>query len=282
MSLDAPNGAGSSRARAQFAPPRILARMIRLQRLAKRFGSFEAVKGIDLEIPAGQLVGLLGPNGAGKSTTIKMLTGMLSPSSGSAEIGGHDVVRDPLAVKRIIGYVPETGAVFETLTAMEYLELVAALHELPEHEVQSRIERFLGFFDLSKSETRGRPLSAFSKGMRQKVVITAALLHDPSVVFFDEPLNGLDANAALLFKTLVANLAREGKTVVWCSHVLETVERICERVVIVNQGRILADGSVAQVLERTGCATLEQAFNQLTSTTDLAQRAEDMARSMKR
>lgn len=254
--------------------------MIRLQKLAKRFGAFEAVRGIDLDIPAGQLVGLLGPNGAGKSTTIKMLTGMLTPTSGTAEIGGFDVTKDPLSVKRIIGYVPETGAVFETLTAREYLELVAALHAIPEKEVHERIQRFLTFFDLSEAEARSAPLSTFSKGMRQKVVITAALLHNPSVVFFDEPLNGLDANAALLFKTLVTSLAREGKTVVWCSHILDVVERICERVVIVHSGRVIEDGNVPEILQRTQASSLEQAFNQLTSTQNLSQRAEDMARAI--
>ncbi len=255
--------------------------MIRLQKLAKRFGSFEAVRGIDLEIPSGQLVGLLGPNGAGKSTTLKMLTGTLVPTSGTAEIDGFDVAKDPLAVKKILGYVPETGAVFEALTGREYLELVAALHGIPENEVDARIERFLSFFDLSAADARSAPLSTFSKGMRQKIVITAALLHNPRVVFFDEPLNGLDANAALLFKTLVTNLAKEGKTVVWCSHILDVVERICERVVIVHQGRVLEDGTVPAILERHKAASLEQAFNLLTSSQNLAQRAEDMARTLK-
>ncbi|MBI5365308.1 MAG: ABC transporter ATP-binding protein [Planctomycetes bacterium] len=254
--------------------------MIRLNQLTKRFGAFEAVRGIDLEIPAGQLVGLLGPNGAGKSTTLKMLTGTLVPTSGTAEIAGIDVARDPLAVKKLLGYVPETGAVFEALTGREYLELVAALHHIPEREVDERIERFLTFFDLSTAEARSKPLSTFSKGMRQKIVITAALLHNPQVVFFDEPLNGLDANAALLFKTLVTSLAKEGKTVVWCSHILDVVEKICERVVIVNQGRVLEDGTVPAILERHHATSLEQAFNQLTSTENLHQRAEDMARTL--
>jgi ABC-2 type transport system ATP-binding protein len=254
--------------------------MIRLKKLTKIYGGLRAVDGIDLEIPDGQLVGLLGPNGAGKSTTLKMMTGMLTPSAGLAEIGGHDVARDPLAVKRIIGYVPETGAVFETLTAREYLELVAALHSIPGDEVAQRIDRFLAFFELSA--TLSQPLSTFSKGMRQKVVITAALLHNPEVVFFDEPLNGLDANAALLFKSLVTSLARDGKTVVWCSHILDVVERICERVVVIHKGRIVEDGPVAAILERTKTTSLETAFNQLTSTQNLLQRAEDMARTLAR
>jgi len=256
--------------------------MIRTRQLVKSYGTREAVRGIDLEIPAGQLVGLLGPNGAGKSTTIKMLTGMLTPTSGTAEVAGFDVVRNPLEAKREIGYVPESGAVFEALTAMEYLELVAALHSIPQPEVKGRIERFLAFFELGAQDTRSKPLASFSKGMRQKVVLTAALLHNPRIVFLDEPLDGLDANTALQFKTLIQSLAREGKTIVYCSHILDVVERMCERVVIIHQGRILEDGSVPQILERSGTASLEQAFNRLTSTQDQAQRAEDMARAMQR
>src|SRR6266436_7053602 len=182
--------------------------MIKLRNLTKLFGPQVAVHGIDLDIPDGQLVGLLGPNGAGKSTTIKMLTGMLLPTSGTAEVGGFDVVQDPLGVKRIIGYVPETGAVFEALTGWEYLQLVAALYHIPESEANERIERFGQFFDLTIDTLQDKQLSAYSKGMRQKVVITAALLHNPKIVFLDEPLNGLDANAALSLKTLITSLAR--------------------------------------------------------------------------
>ena len=238
--------------------------------------------GIDLEIPAGQLVGLLGPNGAGKSTTIKMLTGMLEPTSGTAEIAGFDVVRNPLNVKRIIGYVPETGAVFETLTGWEYLQLVAALYHIPEDEAAARIDRFAQFFDLMDVTLRDTQLSAFSKGMRQKVVITAALLHNPDVVFFDEPLNGLDANAALKLKTLISSLARDGKTIVYCSHILDVVERICERVVIIHKGALVADGTVQELMEQTDQDSLEQVFNKLTATENLLVRAEEFARLLSR
>ena len=226
--------------------------MIKIRQFSKEFGRQVAVRQIDLDVPAGQLVGLLGPNGAGKSTTIKMLTGMLLPTSGTAEVGGFDVVADPLSVKRIIGYVPETGAVFESLTAWEYLQLVAALYHIPEDEATQRIERFGQFFDLTIDTLQDKQLGAYSKGMRQKVVITSALLHNPEVVFFDEPLNGLDANAALSLKTLITPLAHEGKTIVYCSHILDVVERICERVVIIHEGAIVADGNVAELMEQTG------------------------------
>jgi len=252
--------------------------MITIRQLSKSFGPQVAVKSIDLDVPAGQLVGLLGPNGAGKSTTIRMLTGMLLPTSGTAEVGGFDVVQDPLSVKRIVGYVPESGAVFEALTGWEYLKLIAALYHMPEDEAATRIERFGQFFDLTTDTLQDKRLSAYSKGMRQKVVITAALLHNPKVVFFDEPLNGLDANAALSLKTLITSLAREGKTIIYCSHILDVVERICKRVVIIHEGSIVADGSVEQLLEQSGQRSLEQVFNKLTATENLLARAEEFAR----
>jgi ABC-2 type transport system ATP-binding protein len=254
--------------------------VIRLRQLSKRFGEVEAVCSLDLEIPTGQLVGLLGPNGAGKSTTVKMLTGMLPPSAGTAEVFGLDVVRDPVAVKRLVGYVPESGAVFETLTGWEYLQLVASLYGLPDGEAAARILRFAEFFELAEATLRRELLAGYSKGMRQRVVITAALLHNPKAIFFDEPLNGLDANAALGFKTLITSLAREGKTIVYCSHILDVVERICERVVIIHEGRIVADGSVPELEQRTGEPTLERVFNHLTATENLLARAEEFARAL--
>ena len=251
--------------------------MIRLEQLTKRFGEQEAVRGISLEIQPGQLVGLLGPNGAGKSTTIRMLTGMLAPTAGRAEVGGFDILTQSLEIKRIVGYVPESGAVFEALTAWEYLSLVAALHHLPAEPAGERILQFARFFEIEDS-LREKPLSAYSKGMRQKVVITSALLHNPRVVFLDEPLNGLDANATLSLKTLIQSLAREGKTIVYCSHLLDVVERMCERVVIIHEGRIVADGTVPELLSRTSEASLERAFNRLTATENLLARAEEFAR----
>ena len=256
--------------------------MIRLRQLSKRFGEVEAVRGLDLEIPTGQLVGLLGPNGAGKSTTVKMLTGMLPPSAGTAEVFGLDVVRDPVAVKRLVGYVPESGAVFETLTGWEYLQLIASLYGLSDGEAAARIVRFAEFFELAEATLHSELLAAYSKGMRQRVVIAAALLHNPKAIFFDEPLNGLDANATLGFKTLIASLAREGKTIVYCSHLLDVVERVCDRIVIIHQGSIVADGSLGELQARTGETSLERIFNGLTVGENLLARAEAFARVLAR
>jgi ABC-2 type transport system ATP-binding protein len=216
--------------------------VISLDQLTKTFGAQTAVNSLSLEIPAGQIVGFLGPNGAGKSTTLKMLTGMLEPSSGTASICGFDLRREPLDVKRHVGFVPESGAVFESLTGLEYLEMVAALYGIPQNAARVRIKQFIAFFDLSFETLTDKLLGAYSKGMRRKVVITSALLHNPPVVFFDEPLDGLDANAAVGFKALIQTLAREGKTIVYSSHILDVVERVCHRVIIIDKGQLLLDG----------------------------------------
>jgi ABC-2 type transport system ATP-binding protein len=255
--------------------------MISLQKLTKHFGAQVAVDSLSFEIPAGQIVGFLGPNGAGKSTTLKMLTGMLAPTSGAATICGHDLVREPLEVKRRVGFVPESGAVFESLTGLEYLEMVAALYAIPQDAARLRIKQFITFFDLSFETLTDKLLGAYSKGMRRKVVITAALLHNPPVVFFDEPLDGLDANAAVGFKALIQTLAREGKTIVYSSHILDVVERVCDRVIIIDKGRLLQDGRPDDLVAAHGTGTLEKLFTQLTGGIELERRAEDFAKTFR-
>ena len=255
--------------------------MISLHALSKHFGSQVAVDRLTLEIPAGQIVGLLGPNGAGKSTTLKMLTGMLAPSSGTATICGHDLLAEGMEVKRKVGFVPDSGAVFESLTGLEYLEMIAALYGIPAEPARERIRQFLAFFDLGFDVLTDKLLGAYSKGMRRKVVITAALLHNPQVVFFDEPLDGLDANAAVGFKALIQTLAREGKAIVYSSHVLDVVERVCDRVIIIDKGRVQVDGSPEELLRENQAGTLEQLFTRLTGGGDLQQRAEDFAKTFR-
>ena len=255
--------------------------MISLQHLTKRFGTQTAVDALSFDVPSGQIVGFLGPNGAGKSTTLKMLTGMIEPSEGTATVCGFDLRRDTLEVKRRIGFVPESGAVFESLTGLEYLEMVAALYGIPEDAARARIHQFITFFDLGFDTLTDKLLGAYSKGMRRKVVITAALLHNPPVVFFDEPLDGLDANAAVGFKALIQTLAREGKTIVYSSHILDVVERVCDRVIIIDKGRLLVDGRPDELVAARGTGTLESLFTQLTGGTELRQRAEDFAKTFR-
>jgi ABC-2 type transport system ATP-binding protein len=259
----------------------VRAHMISLQNLTKRFGSQTAVDALSFEIPAGQIVGFLGPNGAGKSTTLKMLTGMIEPSSGTATICGFDLCRDSLEVKRHVGFVPESGAVFESLTGLEYLEMIAALYGIPADPARARIRQFIAFFDLSFETLTDKLLGAYSKGMRRKVVITAGLLHNPPVVFFDEPLDGLDANAAVGFKALIQTLAREGKTIVYSSHILDVVERVCDRVIIIDKGKLLLDGKPDELVATHNSGTLERLFTQLTGGTELERRAEDFAKTFR-
>ena len=255
--------------------------MISLQHLTKRFGTQIAVDDLTFEIPAGQIVGFLGPNGAGKSTTLKMLTGMLEPTSGTATLCGFDLRSATLEVKRRVGFVPESGAVFESLTGLEYLEMVAALYGIPANAARDRVQQFIAFFDLSFETLTGKLLGAYSKGMRRKVVITAALLHNPKVVFFDEPLDGLDANAAVGFKALIQTLAREGKTIVYSSHILDVVERVCDRVIIIDKGKLLLDGKPDELVATHNSGTLEKLFTQLTGATELERRAEDFAKTFR-
>jgi len=255
--------------------------LISLQQLTKRFGNQTAVDALSLDISAGQIVGFLGPNGAGKSTTLKMLTGMLEPSSGTATVCGFDLRTQTIEVKRRVGFVPESGAVFESLTGLEYLEMVAALYAIAPDAARTRIKQFIAFFDLSFETLTDKLLGAYSKGMRRKVVITAALLHNPPVVFFDEPLDGLDANAAVGFKALIQTLAREGKTIVYSSHILDVVERVCDRVIIIDKGRLILDGRPDELVTAHGAGTLERLFTQLTGGMELEQRAEDFAKTFR-
>ena len=255
--------------------------MISLRGLGKTYGGQTAVEGLTLEIPGGQIVGFLGPNGAGKTTTLKMLTGLLTPSRGTAEIAGYDLRRELLQVKRSIGFVPESGAVFTALTGQEYLEMIAALYGIGEEQARARIEQFIAFFDLAPATLTDKLLGAYSKGMRRKVVIIAALLHNPPVILFDEPLDGLDANAAVGFKALIQMLAKEGKTVVYSSHVLDVVERVCDRVVIIDKGRLVVDGAPEALLAEHGGGTLEELFTRLTGGGELQTRAEEFARTFR-
>ena len=254
--------------------------MIETENLRREYGGKVALHGLTLRVAPGEILGFLGPNGAGKSTTVKILTGMIKPDGGRASVAGFDVVRDSLEVKRRIGYVPESAALYESLTAREYLELIGCLYHLPADAVASRVEELLERFDLSAATDQR--LSEFSKGMKQKVLIVAALMHRPEVIFLDEPLTGLDANAALVVKELIRGLAAQGRTIFFCSHVLEVVERVCSRIVIIDHGRVIADGTAPDIASAAGASTLEQAFVSLTGTRDAAQVTHDLLSALER
>ncbi len=254
--------------------------MISIQRLTKVFGSQVAVDDLSLDVAPGTILGLLGPNGAGKTTTLKMITGMLAPTAGTALICGVDIVKQPTEAKRQLGFVPDSGAVYEALTGLEFLLMIAALYGIGEDEARPRIRLFLDFFDLDQATLEGKLLGAYSKGMRRKIVITAALLHNPRVVLLDEPLDGLDANAAVGFKALLETLAREGKTIVYSSHVLDVVERVCNRIAIIAKGKLLVDGTPAELLKQHGASTLEHLFTGLTGLAGHEARAAEFAKNL--
>ncbi len=238
------------------------------------YGSFTAVDRMSLEVREGVVFGLLGPNGAGKSTTVKCVAGLLRPTSGRILVNDVDVARDPLAVKAMLGYVPETPALFRTLTGLELMTLVGRLHRMEENELSRRSAELLESFGLGgKADEQ---VQAYSKGMAQKLAIAAALLPNPRVLILDEALNGLDAASAAVLKQLIRGLADAGKTVVFCSHILEVVERLCDEIAIVAQGRIRARGSVSEIMASAGAGTLEKAFISLTGETDVAREASEI------
>lgn len=231
----------------------------------------KAVDDVSLTVDAGEIFGYLGPNGAGKSTTIKILTGLLKPDSGTISINGIDVLADPVSAKKQFGYVPESGALYEKLTPFEYLQMIARLHKLPEYTISEKITEVLELFQMK--DNGDQRMASFSKGMKQRIVIAAALIHNPDVLFFDEPLNGLDANAVLLVKQLIRNFADQGKTVFYSSHILDVVEKLCDRVAIIDKGKIVAEGKVKDLESMTKQSSLELVFKELTQTQDMEQAA---------
>jgi ABC-2 type transport system ATP-binding protein len=237
---------------------------IEVEDLVFRYHLTEVLHRIGFYIESGEVVGLLGPNGAGKSTTLKILTGILTPGEGRVRINGFSLPEQTIEAKRIIGYVPESANLYESLTAQEYLQLIGRLREIEEKALKQKIITLLEMFDIAKQ--RSNRLATFSKGMRQKVLIAAALLHDPPVLLLDEPLTGLDVSSSLVMKDLLSALSREGKAVLYSSHVLDVVERVCNRVLIIHQGNLIADGTLDSLKDQTRGSTLEEVFRQLTHT----------------
>lgn len=241
-----------------------MTRTIEVEGLGFRYHITEALHDISFCVESGEVVGLLGPNGAGKTTALKILTGILPPGTGLVRINGFTLPEQSLEAKRIIGYVPETAGLYESLTAQEFLQLVGRLREIEERALNQKIVALLEVFEIAKQ--RFSWLATFSKGMRQKVLIAAALLHDPPILLLDEPLTGLDVNSSLIFKDLLHELSREGKTILYSSHVLDVVERVCNRILIIHQGSLIADGTLDSLKNQTKGSTLEQVFRQLTQS----------------
>lgn len=257
-------------------PERTLA--LEAEGVSKSFGAIRALNNATLRVEPGQVYGLLGPNGSGKSTLMKTILGLVRPDSGTVAVYGLRVDRDPIAVKRIAGYVPETPRLYDFLTGVEYLDFVADVHGLSSAAKKDRITEFLVALDLEGREND--MINGYSQGMKQKLAITAALLHRPKLLVLDEPLNGLDPKSARIVKDLLHKLSQEGVTTIFSTHILEIAEAICDRLSIMYEGQVLAEGTVADLRDKAELpgSTLEEVFLKLTGTVDLREIVEALAK----
>ena len=253
--------------------------MLEVRNATKRYRTIPAVQNVSFTLSEGEILGYLGPNGSGKSTTVKMITGMIEPSDGQILFRGSNIHDDLSAFRAHLGYVPEEAQVYTHLSGLEYLQLVGRLRGMDEKLIETKARGLLQLFSLEASQYSA--ISDYSKGMKQRVLLSAALLHDPELLIFDEPLSGLDATTARLFKDLLVLLAREGKAILYISHVLEVVERVCDRVIILSKGKVVADASPGKLTELTKLKDLESVFAQLVQQTDTEQVARDLVGVMK-
>ena len=237
--------------------------------LRKTYGPLEAVKGVNLQVRGGEIMGFLGPNGAGKTTTIKMLTGLLTPTSGTARICGYNIQAQPIQAKSCIGYVPDTPNLYGKLNAWEFLRFMGRLYRVPAAQLEQRAAELLKLFDLE--EAAGDLLEGYSHGMQQKMVLAGALVHNPQVLFLDEPTVGLDPKSARLIKALLRQIADRGSTVFFSTHILEIAERMCDRVAIINKGEIISVGTMEELRAGGASGSLEDIFLSLTGGPDYAE-----------
>lgn len=253
--------------------------MLELRNLTKLYRGIPSIEDVNLTIAPGEIVGYLGPNGAGKSTTVKIITGLLEPTEGRVLFEGKNIRDDMVRFRTLLGYVPEDAHLYTYLSALEYLALVGRLRGMSEKLIERKANQLLKI--LSLASWRHSPISVYSKGMRQRVLIAAALMHDPTLLIFDEPLSGLDVVSSRLFKDLLQALAAEGKVILYISHVLETVEQVCQRVVVIAKGRILADAPPSHLAKLMKLPNLEGVFAQLVQQEDTAALAANLVDVMK-
>jgi len=254
--------------------------MLEARGLTKYYSAITGVRDVTFQVRPGSVLGLLGPNGSGKSTTVGMLTGLLEPSGGLVLLDGADIRVDLVAYKRRLGYVPEEAQLYTWMSGAEYLTFCGRLRGLPDRVNAGRIDTLLGIFGLDLD--RDAPMTAYSKGMRQKILLSAALLHNPSIVVLDEPCSGLDVGATLVIRSLIARLAATGRIVIYSSHELEMVEKVCSEVLILREGRVAAHATTAALREQVNASSLEDAFRALVFTTDVDAVADDIVAAITR
>ncbi len=253
--------------------------MLELRDVTKTYNVFPAVNRVSFTVMPGEVLGYLGPNGAGKTTTIKMLAGLLTPTAGEILLDGRSIKDDLYEYKKKLGYVPEQSDIYPHLSGFDYLQMVGRLRHIPRVVLRDKITEFLRLFDLK--EDMDAPISAYSKGMRQKILISAALLHDPQVLLLDEPLSGLDVTTGMIVRDMMKRLAADGKIVIYSSHILEVTEKVCSRVVILHQGRVVANDSVENLRHLMNLPTLVEIFNQLVVHEDTDAVARSLVAAMK-
>lgn len=238
--------------------------MIRLEGLTKTYGKFVAVDNIDLHVPRGTMFGFLGPNGAGKTTTLRIIAGIMRPTAGRIWLGGDDVVADPMAAKARLGFIPDRPFLYEKLTGAEFLRFVAGLYRQDGEVVEKRIDELLEVFELTR--WKHELIESYSHGMRQKLIISSALIHRPECIVVDEPMVGLDPKAARLLKDILRQFVDRGGTVLMSTHTLDIAETLCDKIAIIQAGKIVAQGTMAELREQTaaGNASLEELFLKLT------------------
>jgi ABC-2 type transport system ATP-binding protein len=254
--------------------------MLELRSVTKRYSGIPVVSEVSFTAASGEVTGYLGPNGSGKSTTLKMITGLIDPSEGEILYKGQRIHDDIVAYRQILGYVPEEPHLYPHLSGAEYLEMVGQLRGLPEKTLHEKIAGMLSL--LSLEEDRHVAIASYSKGMRQKILLAAALLHNPEIILLDEPFSGLDVNAALVLRCLVEELARRGKVILFSSHELDTVERVSTRVVILHKGRVVANDSIRQLRSLMSLSSLEEIFSQLAMEQDTQSVTKQMVELMER
>jgi len=235
--------------------------IIQIKNLQKFYDNKQVLKNINLDVYPGQVIGYIGPNGAGKSTTVKILTGLIPDFVGEVTVDGINLSENPQEIKKLMGYVPENAEIYDVLTPMEYLDFIGKLYGMEEPLLSDRIEKLLTAFGLA--DNINDRMDTFSKGMKQKVLLTAGIINNPKILILDEPLSGLDANAVILVKELIMRLSKEGKTIFYCSHMMDVVEKVSDRILLINKGQIIADGTF-ESLKQNYSDTLEQVFSKLT------------------
>ena len=251
--------------------------IISLQHLTKNYGEKKVLQDVSLDIYPGQIIGYIGPNGAGKSTTVKILTGIIQDYQGEVLVNGKPLRDQILDVKAMIGYIPELAELYDLLTPAEYLTFIGKLHHMPADQIDERTQKMLSSFGLL--ENMNQRMDSFSKGMRQKVLLISGLIHNPSIVILDEPLSGLDANAVIMIKELLQVLKAEGRTIFYCSHMMDVVEKVSDRIVLIDKGQIIADGTIQELKGETS-DSLETIFSRLTGGGNQSENADALAAAL--